>query len=293
MKSELNYCKYEDCRKCLKTADRKFSYVEITKGEKFYFKVVNAYAIVFILDGKVEVSCNEYTGRLLQAREAALWRTNTNYEWETIADTAGIVFTGNNTLTPCDKEQLSKHAHNWLNSVFDCKYLLVKPRLMEFLYSIKNYLDDNNTCPYIYECKEWELILILRAYYSSEELMNFFFPVVCHVHEFESFVMKNYLKMKGVKEFVDLSGMNLSAFNRKFKFHFGESPYQWLIKQRAKHIYHELTTTNKSFSVIAKEFYFNDSSHFNHYCKSMFGNSPSKIREQLLVGNKSCQSSLQ
>lgn len=283
MKSELNYCKCEDCRKCLKTTDRKFSYFEVTKGEKFYFEVVDAYALVFIIDGKVEVSCNEYTDRLLQSEEIALWRTNTNYSWETIVDTMAIVFTGNNTHTLCDKRFLSERADNWLNSVSDYKNLLVKPRLKEFLYSIKNYLDDGITCPSLHECKEWELALILRAYYSPEELMNFFLPIVCHAHEFESFVMKNYLKMKGVKEFVDLSGMNLSAFNRKFKLHFGESPYQWLIKQRAKHIYHELTTTNKNFSVIAKEFYFTDSSHFNHYCKSMFGNPPSKIREQLLV----------
>lgn len=286
MKSELNYCKYEDCRKCLKTTDRKFRYVEVTKGENFYFEVVDAYAIVFILDGKVEVSCNKYTNRLLQAEEVALWQTNTNYMWEAITDATGIVFTGNNTMTLCDKKYLSEYADNWLNSVSDYKYLLMKPRLMEFLYSIKNYLDDGVTCPYLHECKEWELTLIFRAYYSPEELMNFFLPLICHVHEFESFVMNNYLKMKGVKEFVDLSGMNLSTFNRKFKFYFGESPYQWLIKQRAKHIYQELTTTNKSFSKIAKDFYFTDSSHFNHYCKSMFGNPPSKIREQLLAENE-------
>lgn len=280
MKIELNYCKHEDCRKCLKTTDRRFRYVETLKDEKYFFDVVDAYAIVFILDGKVEVSCNEYTNKPLQSEEVTLWLNNTNYTWKAITDTSGIVFTGNNALTPCDKKHLSECAEDWLNSVPNHKNLIGKPRLMEFLYSVKSYLDDGVTCPYIHECKEWELSLILRAYYTPEELMNFFLPTVCHAQEFELFVMNNYLKMKGVKEFVDLSGMNLSTFNRKFKTHFGVSPYQWLIKQRAKHILHELTSTDKSFLTIAKEFYFTDSSHFNHYCKSMFGMCPSKIREE-------------
>ena len=92
--------------------------------------------------------------------------------------------------------------------------------------------------------------------------------------------------MKGVKEFVDLSGMNLSTFNRKFKTHFNQSPYQWLIKQKSKHIYHELSTTNKSLATIARDFHFADASHFNRYCKAMFGASPSKIRENILNGKR-------
>lgn len=279
MTSKLNYCKYANCRKCLKSTDQKFRHVKTAKGEKYFFEMTDAYAIVFIMEGEVTISCNEYADRPLQSEEITLWSASQNYTWEAIADTTSIIFTGNNTTTPCDKQFLSECADNWLNSVPYTKNLPIKPRLMEFLHSIKNYLEDSITCPCMHECKEWEFALILRAYYSPEELMNFFFSTICQVQEFELFVMNNYLKMKGVKEFVDLSGMNLSAFNRKFKSHFGESPYQWLIKQRSKHIYYELTSTNRSLSTIAKEFYFTDSSHFNHYCKSMFGISPSKIRE--------------
>ena len=126
--------------------------------------------------------------------------------------------------------------------------------------------------------KRQELSLLFRGYYTQDEIYPFSLPIVSETHEFKSFVMDNYLKMKGLKEFVDLSGMNLSQFNRKFKSHFKESPYQWLIKQRAKSVYQELSLTNKSFIAIAKEFHFSDASHFNRYCKSMYGASPSKIR---------------
>lgn len=280
MTSNLNYCKYADCKKCSEITNQKFRYVKTAKGEKYFFEMKDAYAIVFIMEGRVNVSCKEYVNRLLQSREIALWSTSPSYTWEAMVDTTSIIFTSNSTMTPCDKRYISKCAANWLNSVPSSNNNLpIKPQLMEFLHTIKSYLDDNIACPCMHECKEWEFALILRAHYSPEELTNFSFFPICKVQEFELFVMNNYLKIKGVKEFVDLSGMNLSTFNRKFKLHFGESPYQWLIKQRSKHIYHALTSTNRSLSTIAKEFYFTDSSHFNHYCKSMFGFSPSKIRE--------------
>ena len=113
-----------------------------------------------------------------------------------------------------------------------------------------------------------------------EELVPFFFPTVRRTHAFESFIMNNYLKVKGVQEFVDLSGMNLSTFNRKFKSHFKQSPYQWLIQQKSKHIYHDLSATNKTFAAIAREYDFSDASHFNRYCKAMFGASPSTVRKR-------------
>lgn len=280
MKSGLNYCRHADCKRCMETTNRKFRYIETEKGEKYIFEMAETYTIVFILSGAVLLSCNEYAGASLQAEEVALWFTNSNHVWEAVTNTTSIVFTGNNIMIPYDRKVLAEHTDNWLNTIPGFRNLPIKPQLMEFLYSVKNYLDDGIACPYMHECKEWELSLIFRTYYSQEELMSFFLPAVYHARDFELFVMNNYLKIKGVKEFVDLSGMNLSAFNRKFKAHFKESPYQWLIKQRSKHIYHALTSTNKSFAIIAKEFYFTDASHFNHYCKSMFGDSPSKIREK-------------
>lgn len=46
---------------------------------------------------------------------------------------------------------------------------------MEFLESVKQYLDDGVVCPYMYIAKQKELSMIFRAYYPAEELVPFFF----------------------------------------------------------------------------------------------------------------------
>lgn len=286
MKPKLYFCEHRDCQVCTKHTDRGFKYIETKKGEKYIFEMVDTYTVAFILSGEALVSCNEFANVVFRKNEIVLLPMNSSCVWESLTDTAAITVNSDNDLADCDKMALKEHADFWLNAVPEFKGLHIKPRLKEFLHSVKNYLDDGITCPYMHSAKQRELSTIFRAYYSPQELFDFFIPTVRNSYEFETFIMNNYLKMKGVKEFVDSSGMNLITFNRKFKALFKESPYQWIIKQKSKHIYHDLNSTDKSFAAIAKEYHFTDASHFNRYCKSMFGDSPSKIRENSLAEKK-------
>lgn len=280
MKQDLCFSQHRHCRLCTEIPTRGFRYIETQKGEKYVFEMVNTYTLAFILEGKALVSCNEFIDIPFVGGQMVLWPANSNCSWESLSNTRAIVMESDNEVLDCDKTALRRHADLWLNAVPEFKGLAIKPRVEEFLQTIKNYLSDGITCPGIYKTKQRELSLLFRAYYTAEEVLQFFIPTIRRTMEFETFVMDNYLKTKGVKEFVDLSGMNLSTFNRKFKAHFNESPYQWLIKQKSKHIYYALTATHKTISAIAKEFHFADASHFNRYCKAMFGNSPSKIRAE-------------
>ena len=280
MKPELYYCKHRDCKSCLETARPAFENLETKKGEVYTFESVEVYTLVFLISGKVLVSCNEFIDVPLHSGEISLWPMNSKCSWKTLSDTSCIVFRGGDDHVPCDRKSLERPTHSWHDAVPAFRTLIIKARLMEFLESVKQYLDDGVVCPYMYIAKQKELSMIFRAYYPSEELVPFFFPTVRRTHAFESFIMNNYLKVKGVQEFVDLSGMNLSTFNRKFKSHFKQSPYQWLIQQKSKHIYHDLSATNKTFAAIAREYDFSDASHFNRYCKAMFGASPSTVRKR-------------
>lgn len=260
-----------------------FKFSETKKGEKYTFDLFGGFTLVFLLKGKAVVSCNEFIGKPVEAGEMILFPKSSSCSWISEIDTASIVLEGGGETPICDSKALREHAEKWLNVVPAFLTLPIRTRLVQLLESVKSYIEDGIDCPHMYKAKEMELSSLLRAYYTPEELMNFFMPTVCNTHEFETFVMNNYLNMKGVKEFVDLSGMNLATFKRKFKSHFKMSPYQWLIKQKSKHIYYELSATDKSFTTIARDFKFTDPSHFNRYCKTMFGATPSQIRKRYFI----------
>ena len=278
--------KHTDCRKCTETVQGGFKYVTTREGEKYIFKMLDTFTLVFLLKGKALISCNEFVNVSVNEGEMILWPMNSNCSWVSVMDTACIVLEGISDIPVCDRKVLKEYADKWLNVVPAFKTLSIRSGLDLFLLSVKIYVEDGINCPHIHKAKQLELSTLFRAYYLPEELMDFLIPTICDTHEFETFIMNNYLNMKGVKEFVDLSGMNIGTFNRKFKSHFHMSPYQWLIKQKSKHIYYELSVTDKSFTDIAKEFKFTDASHFNRYCKAMFGSSPTAIRKTFKISHR-------
>lgn len=283
MKTKI-YCNtHPQCKECPILPKGEFRYIEKEEGKNFQFTNEKYYTLVFILHGGINLSCNQFIDIPFHAGEMCIIPVSARCIWNTLENTEALILSGEDYLNQYDKIIPQLHAEDWLNSKDSLEKLKIRKPLKQFLSSVKTYLDDGLTCPALHQALQYQLSLLFRAYYSQEEIINFFAPMIKHNREFELFIMNNYLKMKGVKEFVDLSGLSLSVFNRKFKAHFGESPYQWMIKQKSKHIMHELLTKNKSISSIIKEFNFSDASHFNKYCKSMFGASPSEIRKHKTV----------
>lgn len=278
------------CGKCQREQIRFFNYVESHPGEELRFDGAETYILIFMLSGKAKVTCNNFSDVDFIADRVCLLPESCQYKWETLEYTTLITFKPNKYTNPCDLESLKFYTEHWLSEESSFARLHIKSRLKSFLISIKDYLQDGINCSYLHQAKREELSVLLKAYYSTEELTEFFIPLIKDSDEFENLIMNNYLKMKGVKEFVNFSGLNLSTFNRKFKAQFGESPYQWMIKQRSKHILLALNAKDKSIANIMREFGFTDASHFNRYCKTMFGAPPTELRKSIkykLIGNYS------
>lgn len=268
-----------ECQQCNLIKTSEFRYVEITKGEQHEFISEKVNTIIFILTGSMRISCNQFTNVLFHPKEMCLLPISAQCTWVAVEDSTAIILSGSNDNSYCDRISLQQHAQTWLDAADKFEKLIIRPRLLQFLHTVKNYLNDGITCPQMHFVKQREFSVLLRAYYTHMEIVEFFLPTVRYNRDFEIFIMNNYLKMKGVKEFVDLSGLNVGTFNRKFKAQFGISPYQWMIKQKSKHVLHELTVKSKSIADVMRDFEFADASHFNRYCKAMFGASPSEIRK--------------
>lgn len=280
MKTKIYFDTRSECQQCDQLKTSEFRYIEASEGEQQEFISERAYTLIFLLTGSLTISCNEFTNVPFHAKEICLLPISAQCTWVAVENSTAILLSGNNDNSYCDRLSLQRHAQTWLDAEDKFEMLKIRPRMLQFLYTVKNYLNDGITCPQMHFVKQREFSVLLRAYYSHQEIVNFFLPTIRYNRDFELFIMNNYLNMKGVQEFVDLSGLNVGTFNRKFKAQFGMSPYQWMIKQKAKHVLHELAIKDKSIADIMREFEFSDASHFNRYCKAMFGGSPSEVRKR-------------
>lgn len=138
---------------------------------------------------------------------------------------------------------------------------------MGFLRMLNTCITDQLKCIYYFEIK-------------IKELLNFFYPLLTKDTHFSDIILRNYNKVKTVKDLADLTHYSISGFEKRFKRVFGISPYKWLKKQKAKNIYREINYSVKTFKEISLEYDFTSPSHLNNFCKTNFGDTPGNIRRQ-------------
>lgn len=286
MKCQIHFDEFAVCKGCEAKLNEYFEYKEYKKGYIYTGENPTNYILFFVISGKLQINCNDENILTFNQQEIGLIPLGYSYKWEVIEDSSVITLCGTKDISPCDQFAAKYQNNQWLNVKPSFTSIPIRPRIGDFLNSIRNYLTDGINCPQMHCAKTRELSALFRAYYSIDELAEFFITMIKNTKEFEIFIMQNYQKMKGVKEFVNLSGMNVSTFIRKFKDHFGETPYQWMIKQKSKKILHELSTSSKSIADIMREYDFSDASHFNRYCKAFFGASPTELRNKIRRENQ-------
>lgn len=184
----------------------------------------------------------------------------------------------------CDKLSLSQLGAFVTDFKYEFKSLDIRVPLDTFLKLLVKYLDSGMSCQHMHELKQKELFLILRAYYTKEEKVNFFYHSIAASLTFKDKVMGVYLEARTVQELADKCGYGLKTFQRLFYSCFSEVPSKWLMKQKAQHVKARLLDRDIPIKVILDEFGFSTYANFCNYCKRYVGDTPRNIRESVTLG---------
>lgn len=158
--------------------------------------------------------------------------------------------------------------------------LPVRGRLGDFLDLLEKCLADGLQCVHYHELKKRELFLLLRAYYTTEELARMFAPLLGMDHTFEELVMSRYKDVDTIEQFAELANMTVSTFQRKFKQTFYTPAGQWLMERKADRVMVDIRTSDKTMEQIAYDHGFSSLAYFSNFCKRMFGKSPTELRAE-------------
>ncbi|MDR2652990.1 MAG: helix-turn-helix transcriptional regulator [Prevotellaceae bacterium] len=156
--------------------------------------------------------------------------------------------------------------------------LKINSVINDFLKNLIDTMSDGLKCAYLHELKQKELLYYMRAYYPKKDLFSFFVPILSDDIVFSEMIYKNLDRVKTITELANIVNYSVSGFKKRFVKVFGESPYHWILKEKAKKIYYEINCSQKSFKEISIEFDFSSSAHFDKFCKKEFGMSPGVIR---------------
>ncbi len=261
-----------------------FSINEEKQGNKLQFDDKYFNYLIFILEGELMISCNEFRNHLCVGGEMVFIAQDSDAFVETITDAKFILLSFDNQFTLCDQLTLeSLKEYDRKPSVFN--KIDIRPPLQSVLDSVMFYLGHKIQCKHLHSIKQKEVFLILRAFYTKEEIARFLAPMLNKNLDFKAFVLQHYQEVKTVEELASMCQMSVRSFNRKFNDYFEDSPYSWMLKQKSRHIKTRLADGKTTFSTIIKDYGFSSPAHFTTYCKKHFGQSPSKLRKQLVAEN--------
>ena len=281
---------YEEHCKCVDYVSENgtgFKHITIDKGTIFEVEKKKHKHLFFFLKGSVMARYNEFPNKVFNAGEVIFIPKSADCYGEALTECSFIVLSYENSFEACSNERV-KSVFFFSNIVkYDFLSLPVKPELMQYLTQLCLYLDEGINCRRLYEIKQKELFLVLRWYYKKEELAQLFFSMLGKSMDFRSKVMSHYMDVKTVSELATCCGFSEKTFRGAFLEEFGKPPYQWIQKQKSKHIIGRLAQQNIPIKEIVDEFNFSSASHFHKYCIRQYGESPIQVRRKLSVDNQS------
>ena len=152
--------------------------------------------------------------------------------------------------------------------------------------SMPEFLAEENPCSKYIDLKCKELVFLITNFYPLPQLSSFFYPISTYTESFHYFVMQNYSNVKNVEEFAHLGGYTTTTFRRLFKNLYGVPVYEWILEKKREGILEDLQHTKMRITEICNRYGFDSLSHFAHFCKDSFGDTPRALRKKAAGGEK-------
>ena len=223
--SNLNYEEHISCSNYVCEVHLGFKYVEVDKGAVFSVDDKKENHLFFFIEGDVLVRYNEFPNQRFGKNEMVFLPKSADCHGEALTDCKFLLLIYDAPIKLCDKVGFDFIAICAQGLDYEFKSLPVRPVLESFVQQMCTYLQRQIHCCHLHEIKQKEPFILLRRYYTKEELAAFFFPMLGKSLDFRSRVMANYPQARTAKELAAMNGYSLNHFIELFEKEFGDTPY--------------------------------------------------------------------
>jgi AraC-like DNA-binding protein len=272
-------CAFEN-RKCVNCGFEDWPIVEAIELTRKFVKQVNNLTVLYVVKGCVETSFGITASYPLEEGDMMLFPPGTSLACKPTRPLVKVLMIKvKNNIVLCDKNTVGHfYRYGGGDDVETHTHLRAVPEVRNFMEALMKNIDGPLNCYRYMEIKVVELFHYLRAYYGPEDLAQFMQPLLSPNAQFMYFVWTNYQKVRNVSEFALLANYSLSAFKARFRSTTGLPPSQWMSLQRARNVFHAISSGDKTLKEISEEYHFSSVSHMGTFCRKHFGQSPGTIK---------------
>ncbi|WP_282923273.1 AraC family transcriptional regulator [Alistipes putredinis] len=244
--------------------------------------------LLYLAEGCLQITLGNFTSRTIEQGVLVFLPKNIGFIGQTIGSSYFIASFFAGRLPLCNKYDLvdlqyqvrQRNGRHLPPPSRQFPQLAVCKELVAFYSDLSHNLNEGLNCLHFHRLKQEELCILLRGYYSLEELYILLKSVIGNSDNFKDFVLENYQHVNDVSDFALLAHMSVRNFQRKFKEEFKWPVREWLNERRAERILRDIRNTDKSIAEIATSYGFATASYFTVFCKQYFGMTPSELRRR-------------
>ncbi len=273
------------CVNCRKTEKTVIEVAKMSKG-KADVAELTFHKVIFIIKGSLRLYPRDKTYYPVASGKMLFLLAGSRCSYQAMEDTTVLLFRIQTSIQLCKNFSLEylflKINRNKMeeykpqNGNFG--ELEMNTHIQQFVNTIANSLKEGFSCHYLLELKVDEFFLLLRLYYTKEEIYKFLYLILSSDITFSEQVGMHWNRFQTVGELAAFLNMTSKRFTARFTFVFGQTPYKWMLQGRARIIQVEITSTEKQFKQIAMENGFASESSFTRFCKKEFDKTPTQIR---------------
>ena len=271
---ELGVCKKVQVE--VKTA---FACYELKVGEEMQNLNLPLNYILFVSEGAVDLSCNEFENRKFEAGEMVFVLRSSSVRAKVLKKAKLHVFYFDTFMSSCDRQLFKAYLPDVEKITYDFSPVPVPNAILQFLEQILCFQKDRVDCVHFNSLKHQEFFILLRHYCSKEDIVGLLAPLICRSLDFRTRVLDKYMLLENgrVSELADLVGMGRKTFDKRFREEFGTSPAKWMQEEKAKRLHIFLAEPGITISDAMDKFHFNSQAHFNRFCHQYFNASPGAL----------------
>lgn len=285
MQKDARCNRLTNCSQCSKAAEGMLMYRKFGKGQHFPADKCTQNCILFLMQGDLLINSEEYPGTVLHGGNIILQSIGSKIELLALTEVEYLEFWFNEPPQVCQERYQEIMADP--EPPLTYSPMQMNQHIYNFTKSMREYLTDGQLpCGPFIDLKCQELMYLLTCYYPLPQLKSFFYPISSYTESFHYFVMQNYDKVKNVEEFAHLGGYTTTTFRRLFKNMYGVPVYEWILDKKREGILDDLQNTKQRITEISARYGFDSLSHFAHFCKASFGDSPRALRSRAAKGEK-------
>lgn len=239
--------------------------------------------ILYILKGKVEITCNLYKNKVIKEGYMAFLPRGTAYRIISQGTNSRILFFAFDTTYVRMDDSLYrffvKHASD---TPYSFNTLPIDNHMAKVIDVIVMQMMGHKRITMTQICHAWNSIIFttFATFYKRKELLAFLRPIMSAKVNFRSFVENNFIKAYGnVSKLVELSGMPATTFNYNLKKEFGCTPKTWFHEQLKRKILDHARIEGVRPTDIAKELHINVR-RLAQITKQLFGTTPTELIAQ-------------